>query len=463
MNTKIFFAAFSIIVSMHFTSKAQSNLTLYHMNSVQQNNYQNPAKKPKNKFNLSLPIISSIGVNYQNNGFAYADLIAKRADDSLVLTTDNMLSKLKPNNTFLNNINTDIIAFGFKVKRSYISFNASLKTDVAISYTKDMMTFALKGNTAFLGKTVNLNFDLNTSAYLEYGLGFAHTTKNNQFSYGARLKLLSGIANTQSEKIDISLYTNETDYAIKATSNIIFNSSSVDTGENDIDYAKYIFGKNRGAALDFGIEYKPIDDLVLSASIVDIGAITWREKVSNYKNKKPNASFEFSGFNLQNFFDNANDFEKSIDSLSDSLTNTFDLVKTTNEYKTTLPTKIYVGASYQLTSFLSVNALFAGRFINKKMQNNVCLSLNADVTRWLHFTGSYSMANGVGNNVGFGMSINAGFLQLYAVTDNVSAILHPEKAKYANVQAGLNLCFGRPKKPKKHADDTKPDTSGTLQ
>jgi len=462
MNTKYILPLFFIGILINHIVKAQGNLTLYHMQGIQQSMYQNPAKMPNNKFNFNLPIISNVAVGYSNNGFAYTDVVAKRADDSLVLTIDNMLSKLKPNNTIATSVNTDLLTFGFKVKRSYLSFNASLKSDISASFSKDMMTLAMKGNTAFLGREVNLNFNINSNTYMEYGVGFAHSNKNNTLNYGIRFKLLSGIANTQTERSNISIFTNENDYSIKATSDIVFNTSSIDTGDNDIDVGKYVFGKNRGTAFDIGLEFKPIQKLTLSASVVDIGAIQWKEKVSNYKNKKPNTTFEFNGFNAQSFFDNNNDFQNSLDSLSDSLTNTFDLVKTTNEYKTSLPTKIYAGASYQLTKSISVNALFAGRIISNSLQNNICMSVNASVGRWLHFTGSYSIANGIGNNIGFGMSVNASFLQLYAVTDNITGIFHPEKAQFVNVQAGLNLRFGRPKKPKKQANDTKPDTSGTI-
>ncbi len=445
MTTKYKYVFILLTALLAFTAKAQENLTLYHMKGIQQSINQNPAKIPENKFNISLPGLSSTNLHYNNNGFAYADLVAKRADDSLILTIDNMLSKLKDNNTLSTAISTEIIGIGFKVKRSYWSFNAAVKTDVGFNFSKDLLTFALKGNSAFLGKTADLYFKLNTTAYLEYGLGFAQISKNQKLSYGVRFKLLSGIANTQTDRTNITVFTNENDYSIKAKGDILFNTATVDTGDIKFNAPDFIFGKNTGTAFDLGFVYKATEKLTVSASVTDIGAITWNDKVSNYKSKNPNASFDFNGFSLKTFFDGKNGFKASLDSLGDSLRHTFDLVKSTNSYKTKLSTKIYAGASYKLNKTYTVNALFAGRFVNSQMQSNVCLSVNAAATRWLNITGSYSIANGVANNIGLGASVNAGPIQLYFVTDNIIGLSSPDKAQNLDVQAGLNLRFGRTK------------------
>ena len=449
MTIKYKYIYILLAVLLSVTANAQENLTLYHMKGIQQSMYQNPAKIPENKLNISLPVVSSTNLHYNNNGFAYADLVAKRSsDDSLVLTIDNMLSKLKDNNTLTVTGTTDLFGIGFKVKRSYWSFNAAIKADAGFNYSKDLLTFALKGNSAFLGKTADLSFKLNTTTYFEYGLGFAQTSKNQKLSYGVKFKLLSGMTNTQTDRTNITVFTNESDYSIKAKGDILFNTASIDTGDIKFNASDYVFGKNTGTAFDLGFVYKATEKLTVSASVTDIGAITWNDKVSNYKSKNPNASFDFNGFSLKTFFDGKNGFKASLDSLGDSLRHTFDLVKSTNAYKTNLTTKIYAGASYKLNKTYTVNALFAGRLVNSQMQSNVCLSVNAAATRWLNITGSYSITNGIASNIGLGTSINAGPFQFYFVTDNVMGLANPDKAQNINLQAGLNLRFGRAKATK---------------
>src|SRR5688572_8136642 len=76
------------------TGFSQQDLTLYNMEMIPQRMYQNPALKPFANVNIGLPLISSEYFNVANTGFKYSQLIRKRADDSLYVDMDNMISKL---------------------------------------------------------------------------------------------------------------------------------------------------------------------------------------------------------------------------------------------------------------------------------------------------------------------------------------------------------------------------------
>jgi len=78
-------------------------------------------------------------------------------------------------------------------------------------------------------------------------------------------------------------------------------------------------------------------------------------------------------------------------------------------------------------------------------QNTVTLSANAMFLNFLSLTGSYSFVGNTSNNLGLGLAIRAGFLQIYAVSDNVIAVLDPSKAEFANARIGVSFLFGRKK------------------
>uniref|UniRef100_UPI00273908D6 DUF5723 family protein n=1 Tax=Staphylococcus epidermidis TaxID=1282 RepID=UPI00273908D6 len=137
---------------------------------------------PLFKGHLSLPVLSSNYFSFSNSGFAYADLVKKRADDSLVFTVDNMLSKLSASNYFNVSVRTDILSFGFRSRKNYFSFSIIGKNDNYINYPKDFMTLLLKGNAAFIGSTANFNVMHESTAYIEYALGFVHQTNNARLS-----------------------------------------------------------------------------------------------------------------------------------------------------------------------------------------------------------------------------------------------------------------------------------------
>jgi hypothetical protein len=78
-------------------------------------------------------------------------------------------------------------------------------------------------------------------------------------------------------------------------------------------------------------------------------------------------------------------------------------------------------------------------------QNTFTLSANAMFLDFLSLTGSYSFVGNSSNNLGLGMAIRAGFLQIYAVGDNVLAVHDPSKVEFANVRFGISFLFGRKK------------------
>ena len=139
----------SILLIGSFKAFSQDDLTLYNIKSLPENRFQNPGKMPETRVNISLPVISSTFVGLSNSGFAFSDLVAKRPqDDSLILTTANMLSKLSANNLLSTTFSTEILGIGFRVKQNYYSFDARIKSNIDLSYTKDMMQFLLQGKSA---------------------------------------------------------------------------------------------------------------------------------------------------------------------------------------------------------------------------------------------------------------------------------------------------------------------------
>jgi len=50
------------------------------------------------------------------------------------------------------------------------------------------------------------------------------------------------------------------------------------------------------------------------------------------------------------------------------------------------------------------------------------------------------------NNLGLGMALKEGSMQLYFVSDNVLAWADPAKASFVNARFGINFLFGRQRK-----------------
>lgn len=466
--TSFFLIAISVLSS--YTGFAQKDFTLYNMEVVQQRMYANPAFFPEySKVNIGLPMLSSQYFNISNSGFKYSDLIKHRADDSLYVDYNNMLSKLKDNNYLEAAIQPDLLSFGFAFKKkNYISFNITEKVNLRFRYPKGLMNFVGKGNGALLGEELKFNIGVDFTHYREYGLGYARKV-NDKLTVGGKLKYLYGMENIQTKESDLSITTDPNDFSILAKANIFINAS-IDTtfGDEGFSASEYALKKkNHGFGIDLGGAYKLNEKFTFSASIIDLGFIKWKEDVQNFQSNDPNAQFEFNGFDMNDLMDSDTTNGGPMEEFTDSLNTIFKIDTASNAYSTSLSTQIYLGANYNFTDKVNAGVLFYSKIYDKKIHPALSLSFNQKIGRWLNYSVSYSMYNRSFNNIGLGIGLNLGPIQLYLVSDNVLGAIFPQNTKNVHLHAGINLTIGRAKKDsdKDGVDDKKdkcPDIPGTA-
>lgn len=92
------------------------------------------------------------------------------------------------------------------------------------------------------------------------------------------------------ERSDLFFKTNAEDFHFTMRSDLKFNTSSiVDTINEDFSADGLDFNsfksRNHGMGLSFGATYQILPKIVLSASILDLGRITWKDNVQNYETK----------------------------------------------------------------------------------------------------------------------------------------------------------------------------------
>src|SRR4051812_16274100 len=89
----------------------QNESTLYFMNSLPQSVDLNPAIQPRYKMTIGLPVISSIGGTYSNNGFTYNDMISK-VDGVVKADLTKLTQTLAAENYITLAQQTDLLRFG---------------------------------------------------------------------------------------------------------------------------------------------------------------------------------------------------------------------------------------------------------------------------------------------------------------------------------------------------------------
>lgn len=441
------------------------------MPSIPQSMYVNPATFPTSRINVGLPVLSSVYLHASNSAFSWNDMFEKRADDSITFAFGKLIDKMKDKNLLNISFQTDLLSFGFVVKKkNYFSFNATEKINVLFHYPKDLLKFFWYGNAPYLGEDINFNFAADISHYREYALGYAREI-NEKLNVGGKVKYLYGMENIDVKKANISIYTDpNTNFPMTFTSDIEVNTSGVDTNAtNNFDVGSYLFKrKNTGLALDLGANYKITEKISISASVLDLGYIKWKDSPTSHVSKNPGASYTFTGVDVNMFLGNSNNSDSLMGVTLDSIQDRFELVKKHDTYKTNLQTKIYVGANYKIYDKNTAGILFSAMTYNGTMNPAVTVFDNQRVGNWLSVCLSYSMMNRSFGNLGFGFSMNSYAIQYYAVSDNILSVFMPNKTRNANIRFGINYTFGR-KDPDKDGDkvadlfDECPDVKGPVE
>lgn len=435
---------------------AQKNFSLYQMKGIPQAINVNPAFMPKAKMYFSLPI-GMINVGVSNSAFSFNDLFTKRADDSLAVNSDNIIGKLKDRNILSFDMQQEVFGFGVKLNESWFSFSAVNRLKFNFLYPGDLIKLGIQGNGAFLNERASFDdLGINLSSYMEYNLGYARKI-GDMFQVGGRLKLLSGIANINTRKTKLGLFTDPETFALTIDGSAEVNTANIDPFFSDSSFSANSLASsafnfsNMGIGLDLGGTWKMNEKVTLSLSAVDLGSITWKTNTKNFIVNDIN--YTFDGVDLNRYFSDSSDV--IMDELSDTLEKIFQHEENTQLYRTGLNSKFYIGASYEFTKSFSASALIFSEVIKTKYVPGLTLSGNAVIKDWLVATVNYTMYNNTFANLGLGLSLRGGPIQFYVMTDNVLGFINPLATKSLHLCGGMSILIrdkGEKTKEKKKKD-----------
>jgi hypothetical protein len=215
------------------------------------------------------------------------------------------------------------------------------------------------------------------------------------------------------------------------------------------DGLKNVLGfKNPGLALDFGFNYRPIEQISISASVVDLGMIFWRNQAYQFSQ---NMDYSFEGLDMSNVFDSI-DWDPGQE-LLDSIENSVEFTAEKKSYSGMLTGKVYYGFAYEPTEKVRLGFVGRTRIYNYNFSNQFTFSANVMPISMFSASVSYSIYNGYYHNLGFGLWMRMGPLSVYFITDQAPSIyLIPKSINSLNFRIGLNLVTGCRKESKKMKD-----------
>ncbi len=469
-----YFLLYLLLFSYPVLTKSQNPLSLYFLENVPQSSILNPAKSPRANFFIGIPGLSSIYMGVNTDIFGRN--IIQESNNKYVTPTqadfdyDKFYKQIGSAANFSSYQTYAPLMLGFRTKKGYFTFNMTEKLSESLAVPKDLFSIIDKGIPD--GSHYDFSrFDIGSQYYREFSFGYSFKPIEN-ISIGIRAKFLQGIASIKSDIKELSLNTSVNQWDLNVNNSIYlyapvyvsydeYNIPSVDSIPSDmstlIDKGVLNFS-NPGFAVDMGVVYELNEGWELSASINDIGFITWRGEDLNTFNAK--GSYLFDGIYID--ADNIDSLDNAVDDLIDSVKTAINFSHGNERYNTSIGTKLYLGAQYRFNHYFSMGLLSRSVFAKNNFRQEFNLSANLNLYHILTTSVNYTVGiNGV-NTLGLGLGLRGGPFQFYLAMDympykyyknvtigdsdtpneatNISIL--PTDISNINIMFGINLVFG---------------------
>lgn len=419
--------------------------------------------------NINLSLNSNIGVN----SFLYPKSGGKGLVTGLnkSISSKDFLSRFKNVNSLNEELGMSILAFGFWQKEKEVFHNVEINVrEIAnTSLPKDWFALLKNGSRETPYNLSNTNITGLGFAEVAYGQSRAISDK---ISVGGRAKLLVGLANVNTYLNDASLTINgsQLHYGINGElrgaipfAKFGTKASQYDPSRTNIlDLSKFEFDSSNispagyGMTFDLGVTYKLLNDLTLSFSVLDLGAIGWKYNTLG----RSKAGYTFTGFNLDI---NGNEVQQEAQKALDSVMEVVEFQKQNGTVTSVemLPCRLNLGARYRMPFYNRLSVGFLGTYRISRYMPWFDARFGATITPidWFSFTGNYSFST-YGNNFGAALSINAAninfILGLDAYSGKVaklnwsemgvdwlSALPLPLGSFHYNLRLGITVTFGK--------------------
>ena len=447
---------------------AQTQNALYFMNGIPQANKVNPARSPDCGFYIGIPILSPLSTQFSSNPLAYEDIIYPHPTEDSLITflhplgdQEAFLNKLKPLNVMLADTRTSVLSIGFGTEAGFFSLDLAIRAEANLYIPGDLARLVLEG--ADEGGVYNMDgTGTDFTGFNEIALGWSGAIGSN-WKIGIRAKALFGFGDLSTSRSELEVRTSEELWNIHA--DMEFNASlpfaelvyDEDGNIEDIIIEEEISSmrpaalfkqsfnaKNFGLGVDLGVDYRPTDRWLLSASVLDIGYIHWTDEIHKVRFK---TDYDYTGLEV-NPFESTGDLsfgdyvDSSFSAMADSLAGGLEFAAG-GAYNSHLNPKLYVGASWWATPSINFGLLSRTDFLRETIFEQLTASANFAAGRVLNFTLSYTYTTTYWKNIGAGISLNAGPVNIYLISDNtLNAIFWTAEARAVNFWFGVNLVFG---------------------
>lgn len=455
----------AILISLCTNTLAQGLHTGYFTNDFLFRHEMNPAFGNEKTY-VSIPALGNVNVKTMGN-FGYENIVRdnplypNQSDKELTTFMNPYLSnQLEGFSTGNNRVNAQaniaVLSAGFSKFGGYNTIEINMR---GMAYGKiPYELFEMATNTS------NKNYDIGDIAFMAQSfteLAVGHSRQiNERLRLGAKAKILLGIEQASVEMNDVTADLQSTDKWIihgDAQAHVSMKGFSYKSEIKEYDSRPSSYQRVNdvkfdgvgingfGLGIDVGGIYKISDDWQVSASLLDLGFISWSNDMYATNVEK---EFVFDGFHDVDFIkEKPNHATHQADKYADQVSDFYNLKDMGDKGSrlTTIGATMNLACEYILPSYrqLKLGALSSTRLQGKHTWTEMRLSANIEPLNWLNGGISFA-ANTYTTSLGWIVNIHPKNFNFFIGMDHLLGKMSKEMiplSSNASVSMGINITW----------------------
>lgn len=443
----------------------------------------NPGMKTPYQWYAGVPGLSGVAINAGSSGVTVHDIFADDGVDINVKIRNNMLNSMTKRDELSGSFQINLLQGGFRGannSRNFYSFGWYLEGDAIGYWPKDLADLAYDGNADQLGRRYELeHFKTRSELVSVFHFGINHIL-NPKITLGARAKIYSAPLFASSSTNDGYFVTNQGQrniFSHTLVADMIARTSGFKEIESILDddtvdetaalrsllTRRALLGGDLGIGFDLGFSYDIDDAWVVTGSLLDLGLIFHSSDPYNYT---LNGNVTTEGVEVilpDALVDPDAEFWED---LVDDIEAMVPFEEDSESFISFRPVKLYGSLRHNFGKPLSNVGL-------RSMDCN-CYDMASGSRRLVTYTNSaglqvfainrprgpqtaltafyvrrlgrimalkatYTADKFSMTNIGLGVNLQAGPIQLYLMADNLLAYRNLADSHYASFQIGLNI------------------------
>ncbi|MGB7393924.1 MAG: DUF5723 family protein [Pricia sp.] len=453
--------------------QGQNKQLLYDFVEIPQAGMVNPGVESDFQWYAGLPTLSGVMLQAGSSGISVDDIFA---DDGLSINDkirDRAVFGMNPRDELSGTFQLEFLNFGFRGREPDVFYSGGmyLEGDAIGYWFRDYAILGFEGNADRLNQEFDLGH-LKTRGELVNVFHFGINKKiDRNLTVGGRAKIYSSIFDFNSTHNDGYFVTTEGDnniFASTLVADMELRTSGLkaldDAREDDDDIAataikRAFFGGNLGLGFDLGFTYHLNEQTVVTGSLLDLGFIYHSNATMNYT-LQGTETVEGIEIILPDALDDPNtDFWQN---LVDDVEEFVPYEENSDSYVAFRPTKLYGSLRYNFGEQVArrgncecgINATrnsFRSKYANsvggqlymiarpRGPQTALTAFYQRRLGNVLAVKGTYTVDKFSQTNLGLGLNLQLGPVNLYAMADNLLSYRNLADSRYASFQFGMNI------------------------